>query len=93
MTYLETIFARLEDAADEALLGEVREGKIVAVTGADLLALIAQARAFVTSRGLKPGERCVLLAPNSIRWVALDLALMAEGVIVVPLDPRQVAKD
>jgi long-chain acyl-CoA synthetase len=93
MTFLETIFARLEDAVDEALLGEVREGKIMAVTGADLLALIAQARAFATSRGLKPGDRCALLAPNSIRWVALDLALMAEGVIVVPLDPRQVAKD
>jgi long-chain acyl-CoA synthetase len=93
MTFLETIFARLEDAADEALLGEVRDGRILAVTGADLLALIAQARAFTTSRGLKPGDRCALLAPNSIRWVALDLALMAEGVIVVPLDPRQVAKD
>ena len=88
MTFLETIFARLEDAADEALLGEVRDGKIIAVTGADLLALIAQARGFATSRGLKPGDRCALLAPNSIRWVAFDLALMSEGVIVVPLDPR-----
>ena len=30
-----------------------------------------------------------VLAPNSIRWVALDLALMAEGLIVVPLYARQ----
>src|SRR5262249_18207378 len=30
-----------------------------------------------------------LLAPNSTAWVALDLALTAEGVIVVPLYPRQ----
>ncbi len=30
-----------------------------------------------------------MLAPNSIRWAALDLALMAEGVIVVPLYSRQ----
>jgi long-chain acyl-CoA synthetase len=93
MTYLEQIFARVEGAADEPLLGEVRDGKIIAVTGAELLALISQARAFVAARGLKPGDRCALLAPNSIRWVALDLALMAEGVIVVALDPRQVAKD
>ena len=93
MTYLEQIFARLERSADEPLLGEVRDGKIVAITGAELLALIAQARAFVASRNLQPGDRCALLAPNSIRWVALDLALMSEGVIVVPLDPRQVAKD
>jgi len=93
MTFLERIFERLERAADSPVLGEVRDGQIVALTGADLLAMIAEARAFTTSRGLKPGDRCALLAPNSIRWVALDLALMAEGVIVVPLDPRQVAKD
>ena len=42
------------------------------------------------ARGLKPGDRCALWAPNSIRWVALDLAIMAEGIIAVPLDPRQV---
>ncbi len=30
-----------------------------------------------------------MLAPNSIRWVAMDLALMAEGLIVVPLYARQ----
>ncbi len=93
MTFLETIFARLERAADEPVLGEVRDGQIVSVTGADLLVMIAEARGFAVARGLKPGDRCALLAPNSIRWVALDLAMMAEGVIVVPLDPRQVAKD
>ena len=35
------------------------------------------------------GDRCVLLAANSIDWVALDLAAMAEGIIVVPLYARQ----
>ncbi len=93
MTFLETIFARLERAAGLPVLGEVRNGQIVPMTGTDLRAIIAKARGFVTARGLKPGDRCALLAPNSIRWVALDLAMMAEGVIVVPLDPRQVAKD
>ena len=93
MTFLEIIFARLERASNSPVLGEVRDGQIVSVSGADLLALIAEARTFAVRRGLKPGDRCALLAPNSIRWVALDLALMAEGVIVVPLDPRQVAKD
>src|SRR5262249_3615133 len=33
--------------------------------------------------------RIALLAPNSIDWVALDLAIMAEGLIVVPLYSRQ----
>jgi long-chain acyl-CoA synthetase len=90
VTFLESIFARLERSANSPVLGEVRDGRIVSVTGAESLALVAQARGFVAARGLKRGERCALLAPNSIRWVALDLALMAEGIIVVPLDPRQV---
>src|SRR5271154_3816045 len=93
MTFLEAIFARLERVADEPVLAEVRDGQIVSVTGADLLALIAEAREFALARGLMPGDRCALLAPNSIRWVALDLAMMAEGGIVVPLDPRREAKD
>jgi long-chain acyl-CoA synthetase len=90
MTFLEGIFARLERTEDSPVLGEVRDGRIVAMSGAGLLAMVRQARGFLANRGLKKGDRCALLAPNSIRWVALDLALMAEGIIVVPLDPRQV---
>jgi long-chain acyl-CoA synthetase len=90
MTFLESIFARLERAAGTIVLAEVRDGKIVPATGADLLALVGQARRFLRARKLKRGDRCAPFAPNSIRWVALDLALMAEGIIVVPLDPRQV---
>ena len=51
--------------------------------------MVQQARQFLAARGLKKGDRCALLAPNSIRWVALDLAMMAEGIIVVPLYARQ----
>ncbi len=90
MTFLESIFARLEGSATLPVLREVRDGKVVSVNGAELLAMVGQARRFLAARGFKRGERCAVLAPNSIRWVALDLALMAEGLIVVPLDPRQV---
>jgi long-chain acyl-CoA synthetase len=90
MTFLENIFARLERAPSVPVLAEVRDGKIASVTGGELLALIAQARRFLVARGFKKGERCALLAPNSIRWAALDLAMMAEGVCVVPLYARQV---
>ena len=74
-------------------MGEVRDGKIISVTGGEFLAMIAQARGFLAARGLKRGDRCALLAPNSVRWAALDLAMMAEGLIVVPLDPRQVGSE
>jgi long-chain acyl-CoA synthetase len=46
-------------------------------------------REFLRHSGIQCGDRCALLAPNSIRWVVFDLALIAEGVIVVPLYSRQ----
>jgi long-chain acyl-CoA synthetase len=90
MNFLEIIFDRLQKAANSPVLGEVREGQIVSVTGGELLELTEQARMFFVDRGLKRADRCALIAPNGIRWAALDLALMAEGIIVVPLYARQV---
>jgi long-chain acyl-CoA synthetase len=89
MTFLEIIFDRLRAASPSPVLIEIHEGRTVSATGAELLALIQQARQFLLARGLKKNDRCALLAPNSIRWVALDLAMMAEGIIVVPLYARQ----
>ena len=89
MTFLEQIFARLQQSATEPVLQEIHGEKIHSVTGSELLAMTQQARHFLLARGLKKGDRCALLAPNSIRWAALDLALMAEGIVVVPLYARQ----
>jgi long-chain acyl-CoA synthetase len=91
MSYLDAILARLERAANAPVVGEVRDGAIASFTGGDLLAMVRQARAAIRARGLKPGDRCALYGANSLRWIAADLALMCEGVVVVPLDPRQVA--
>jgi len=89
MTFLEQIFARIEEASSGPVLREIRDGQTVSVTGGEFLASVRKARAFLTARGLKKGDRCALLAPNSIRWAAMDLAMMAEGLIVVPLYARQ----
>jgi long-chain acyl-CoA synthetase len=91
MTFLENIFSRLDHASRAPVIREVREGKIVSFTGDQLLGMIGQARYFLKARGLKKGDRCALHAPNSVRWAALDLAMMAEGLIVVPLYARQAA--
>jgi long-chain acyl-CoA synthetase len=89
LPFLDQIFARLESSADQTLLTELRESSSIPVTGHEFLNMISQARAFLLSRGLKKGDRCVLLASNGIRWIAMDLAIMAEGLIVVPLYSRQ----
>jgi long-chain acyl-CoA synthetase len=87
--FIGEIFSQLQVAADTRVLAEIRDGKITGVTGGELLELVRKVRTFVASKGLQKGERCGLLAANSIRWVAMDLALMAEGLIVVPLYSRQ----
>ena len=89
MSFLNDIFASLERAGQAHVLEEIRDGRINGVTGQELLEQVARARAFLAGRGLKKGERCSVYAANGIRWVAMDLAAMAEGLIVVPLYARQ----
>jgi long-chain acyl-CoA synthetase len=89
VNFLESIFERLAGAPGRLVLEEMRPGGRVSVNGGELLERVAAARAFLGAAGLRKGDRCVLLAPNSIHWVALDLAAMADGIMVVPLYARQ----
>jgi long-chain acyl-CoA synthetase len=87
--FIENVFAELQRAAERVVLREVRGETFVSVSGRELLDLVARARAYFRQAGVRPGDRGALLGPNSIRWIAFDLALMAEGAIVVPLYARQ----
>src|ERR1700688_344281 len=93
MSFLDDIFAKLGAVGETTVLQELRGDKVQPAVsgqnGGDLLRMVAQARGFLCARGLKRGDRCVLLAPNSIRWIAMDLAIAAEGMIAVPLYARQ----
>src|SRR5215471_7324466 len=89
MNFLEDIFATLDRAGDLPILEEIHDGRIIPATGRQLLEQIGRARNFLRAKGLKKGDRCALLAANGIDWVALDLAIMAEGLIVVLLYARQ----
>ena len=89
MPFLEQIFASLERAGDAVVLQELRDGQTVPLTARQLLAQVLAARAYLGRLRLKKGDRCALLAHNSIQWVAMDLAVMAEGLTVVPLYARQ----
>lgn len=91
MNFLENIFSRLQEAAGRVILTEAQIGGDRTASGSDLLAQIAAARAYLRASGLAKGDRCALVAPNSIRWAALDLAIIAEGLIAVPMYARQAA--
>src|ERR1700688_402936 len=89
--FLELIFAQLQRADERVVLREIHGETFTTITGRELLAQVQRGRSYVRKFGLVAGDRCALLGANSIQWVAVDLALMAEGIIVVPLYSRQAA--
>ena len=90
---LEAIFARLEAYRSVTILEECREDCKVSATGGDLLVQVGTAREHIRKAGVKPGDRCALLADHGIRWVAANLAIFAEGMICVPLYSRQAPEE
>lgn len=91
MNFVENIFSRLQESSSRVVLAEAQAGGNRTATGAELLAQIAVARGFLRASGLARGDRCALVAPNGISWAALDLAIIAEGLIAVPMYARQAA--
>jgi len=89
MSFPEEIFSSLERAGDAVVLQELRDGQTASLTARQLLAQVFVARTYLRRLRLNKGDRFALLAHNSIEWVAMDLAAMAEGLTVVPLYARQ----
>jgi long-chain acyl-CoA synthetase len=87
--FLENIFAQLKRADGRVVLREVHVEQFISLTGGELLEQVQRVRGYLRRSGLQVGDRCALLAANSVRWAAFDLALLAEGAIVVPLYSRQ----
>ncbi|MGC6491963.1 MAG: AMP-dependent synthetase/ligase [Myxococcota bacterium] len=93
MNAMETFFAQLEQRVDVPVVVEVHDTHEDVFTGQRLLDLAQRARSAFRAQGLTPGSRVALLGPNSGKWVACDLALMAEGLISVPLYTRQAPQE
>src|SRR5262249_7147947 len=88
MSFVADIFASLQTAGEKVVLVEAAE-PVKRASGAALLKMVAAARAFLRGRGLQKSDLVALLAANSVEWVAINLATIAEGLIVVPLYARQ----
>jgi len=93
MSFVEDILQRLGRTDNRPVLREVRDGEFVTVTCGEFMRQIHIARTFLRRTGLRRADRCALLTPNSIRWAVIDLALIAEGIIVVPLYARQAPEE
>ena len=90
--FLQNIFDKLAAIARSRRPARSPRRQFVSVTGAELArAGRTCARSGCASATFKPATAAALIAANSIHWIAVDLALMAEGIIVVPLYHRQTA--
>jgi long-chain acyl-CoA synthetase len=88
MSFVHGILENLRSSPGHVFLQEARDGKLFAWPGSHLAGHVDAFRAALRREGLRPGDRCALLGSNSAGWVAADLALMAEGIVVVPLYAR-----
>ena len=59
---------------------------------ADLRALSGRAAERLASLGVRPGDRCAILADNDVRWCSAYLGTLRLGAIVVPLDTAYKAR-
>ena len=64
-------------------------------TYGDLRRMAEQVARWLAARGIKPGDRCALLANNDAHWCAAYLGVLRLGAVAVPLDtaykPKQIA--
>jgi long-chain acyl-CoA synthetase len=87
--FISQLFDNLSRFAYRSLITEARDGSLCPTTGAALSKLVAAARGGLRAHGVQPQDRVALVAPNGAKWLAADLAMLAEGTITVPLYARQ----
>ena len=95
MSFVNDILAAAKRRGELALLVEVHGSQERPTSGNAFLSNVARARAYLQLRGVALGDRVAILGPNSANWAAIDLAIIAQGAVCVPLyarqDPRQLA--
>jgi long-subunit acyl-CoA synthetase (AMP-forming) len=79
------LFVQLRGMGERPVL---REGTVT-TRARELMRLAGGARAFLRRAGIGPGARVAVIGENSVRWVAVDLALLFEGAVAVPFYARQ----
>jgi long-chain acyl-CoA synthetase len=89
VTVVEEMLAALARTGEAPAVLEVRGERLLPCSGRQLLLRAQHLRRALRARGIGPGDRVVLLASNSVAWVAADLAVLAAGAIAVPLYVRQ----
>ncbi len=89
---VETTPAALRRAAalwpDREAIADVQPGQDARLTWAALLDEVRRFAAGLISRGVRPGDRVVIWAPNTRHWVIAALGVQFAGGTVVPANTR-----
>lgn len=93
MTFIRRFHDILTSTDPRPLVSEVSTQGIDEMTRQGFAMLTARARSGLVTAGIRPGDRVVLVGPNSRAWVAADLAILFEGGVSVPLYARQAADE
>jgi long-chain acyl-CoA synthetase len=78
-------FAQHLATPDKALYRHYEGDRWIDVTVAEVAALVARWQAALNAVGFAAGDRIGVCLRNGVNWVALDLAALGLGVVVVPL--------
>ncbi len=89
MSFITDLYANLRQHPGQARIQEVTAQGMTSVDGTTLLEMVGRVRGFLAAASVQAGDRVAVVASNSARWVAFDLAALAHGAIVVPLYDRQ----
>jgi long-chain acyl-CoA synthetase len=89
MSFIDRMHANLDAAAERPLIIEVHGERLVEFSGGQLKKFVESARGFLQARRITHGDRVALIAHNSARWAAADLAALGAGAMVVPMYDRQ----
>jgi HIP---CoA ligase len=88
MTNSGTIPALVQSAADQYGDAEAVADGDRRVSFSELAGLARLASAVCIQRGVQPGERVAIWAPNSLDWVVAALGALSAGASLVPLNTR-----
>ena len=93
MSFVARVLDRLAGDLERPVLFGLRGESTRTITARELSQDVAEARARLRQAGLRQGDRCGIVASNSPAWVAAELALLAEGMVSVPLYSRQTGSE
>jgi long-chain acyl-CoA synthetase len=89
MSFVANVLSRWAKDPERAVLCAAHEGELRSIPAGQILQEVTRVRRRLRDAGLRAGDRCALIAGNSPAWVAADVAMMAEGIVSLPLYSRQ----